>query len=291
MNALTKFACEVAAAPRYRCSATATLRYAWAKWLFRRFRQNDPRRFLEDLGINTDVALQGFERWLPMLTEAASAVRSGSDVHGGIGLDDGVILYGLARALKPDYIIETGTAAGVSTSFFAAALVENGHGWLFSIELPPGDGRARLADGSIYGWQDRGVGWAIPRVLTSALGHRHQLILRDVRQVLPEILRELPYIDIFFHDDLHTPDHMLWEYEVVWPKLRPGGVLASDDVNYGWIEFCRRIGCDNAALRNVDRFCALRKPPQYERDAVSEFAGPGPTNVTSPAERSQGARP
>ena len=79
------------------------------------------------------------------------------------------------------------------------------------------------------------------------------------RTALPRLLDSLPRVDLFFHDDLHTPDHMLWEYELVWPKMRAGGVLASDDVNHGWIEFCRRQGFAAKALNNLDRFCAVRK--------------------------------
>jgi hypothetical protein len=130
---------------------------------------------------------------------------------------------------------------------------------LFSIELPPSGNLLAHNDGSVYAWQERGVGWAIPEEIKLALGDRHQLILQDVRRALPELLNALPCVDIFFHDDLHTPDHMLWEYEFVWPKLRPGGVLASDDVNHGWIAFCNSQGRNGTAFNNVDRLCALRK--------------------------------
>jgi hypothetical protein len=172
-----------------------------------------------------------------------------------------MILYGLARALKPEYIVETGIAAGVSTSFFGAALVENGRGWLHSIDLPLEEtsGRA-LADGSSYAWQKHGVGWAIPGEIRSSLGGRHRVVLQDVRVALPQILRDLPYVDLFFHDDLHTPDHMLWEYEAVWAKLSARGVLVSDDANDGWIRFCAGQGFHGTALHNIDRLCALRKP-------------------------------
>jgi predicted O-methyltransferase YrrM len=268
MTGLTKFAREVAAAPHYRQRPVATLQYAYAKWVFHRFRQNDPIRFLEDLGIAAAAALDGFDEWRPQLELVVSAVQNGKNGQGGISFDDGMILYGVARALKPDYVVETGVAAGVSTSFFAAALMQNNHGSLFSIELPPSDyGRFLLADGSLYSWHDTGVGWAIPEHFKRALGNRHQLILQDTRRALPELLLRLPYVDIFFHDDLHTPDHMFWEYECAWPKLRPGGVLVSDDVNHGWIKFCNRQGRNGTAFNNVDRLSALRKPAVGQKGA------------------------
>jgi predicted O-methyltransferase YrrM len=267
MSALAKFAREVATTPHYRLRPIATLRYAYAKWIFHRARQTDPLRFLSDLGIDPVAALDGFDRWRPFLERAVAAVENASAGQGGIGFDDGLILYGLARALKPVCIIETGVAAGVSTSFFAAALVENESGRLFSIEFPPdavnggvaNTHREPLDDGSLYCWSENGVGWAIPLVLRDRLADRHQLILEDARAALPRLLSSLTHIDIFFHDDLHTPDHMLWEYESVWPRLRPGGVLVSDDVNHGWIEFCRRHRLRGAAFNNLDRLCALRK--------------------------------
>jgi hypothetical protein len=261
MTSLTRFAQEVSRAPHYRRRPVEALRYAYAKWVFRRFRQTSPLKFLQGLGIDIDLAFLGFNKWRPRLQKVVSEVRDRTVGQGGISFDDGMILYGLARTLKPDYVVETGLAAGVSTSFFGAALIENGRGRLFSIELPPDTTRDQeFADGSLYSWHQWGVGWAIPGEIRGLLGGRHRVILRDVRRALPELLQELPYIDMFFHDDLHTPDHMLWEYEAVWAKLSPRGVLVSDDANHAWIKFCSKRGCDGAALHNVDRLCALRKP-------------------------------
>ncbi len=42
------------------------------------------------------------------------AVRQKQGHQGGISLEDGVILYGIIRALKPQVVVETGVAAGVS---------------------------------------------------------------------------------------------------------------------------------------------------------------------------------
>jgi Methyltransferase domain len=257
---LTKFAQEVSQASHYRRRPIAALRYAYAKWVFRRFRQASPLKFLLGLGIDVDLAFLGFSKWRSQLESVISVVQSANRGQGGISLDDGRILYGLVRALKPDYVIETGVAAGVSTSFFGAALVENGRGRLFSIELPPElASRRALADGSLYAWRERGVGWAIPDEIRRALGDRHRLILQDVRIALPALLDELPCVDMFFHDDLHTPDHMYWEYEAVWAKLSPRGVLVSDDANHAWIKFCGERGLNETAFHNVDRLCALRK--------------------------------
>jgi Methyltransferase domain len=265
MRSWARFAQEVSRASHYRRRPIAALRYAYAKWVFRRFRQNSPAKFLRDLGVDVDLAFSGFPKWRSRLERVVSAVGDGRDGQGGISFDDGMVLYGLARALRPDYVVETGIAAGVSTSFFGAALIENGHGRLYSIELPEEaiSGRA-LEDGSLYTWQEGGVGWAIPSEIRRLLTGRHRIILQDVRAALPQLLLELPNVDLFFHDDLHTPDHMFWEYQAVWAKLSPRGVLVSDDVNHGWIRFCDRQGCDQTAFHNIDRLCGLRKPANGE---------------------------
>lgn len=264
---VTKFVREVLASPHYRVKPAATLRYAYAKWTFRKFRQTAPEAFLEEFGIDSELAFDGFERWRGVLEGAVANIAKAGDGQGGISLQDGMVLYGLARALRPDYVIETGVAAGASTSFFGAALIENGRGKLFSIELPAAEVTgAACEDGSRYAWQRNGVGWAVPMDVRRGLGNRCELILRDVRVGLPKLLERLPYVDIFFHDDLHTPDHMRWEYELVWPKLRDGGVLASDDVNHGWIEFCERNGLGDEAFRNMDRFCMARKSGLEHRE-------------------------
>jgi predicted O-methyltransferase YrrM len=270
MNAVAEFVREIASAPHYRGRPVESLRYAYAKWLFGRFRQNDPLRFLESLGIELDFALDRFDRWRKCLQDVVEKVQDENSGQGGISFDDGLVLYGLARALRPKVIIETGVAAGVSTSFLAAALVENRCGQLFSIEMPPERTTRTFADGSRYAWRELGVAWAIPPIIKRSIGERHELILQDARVALPNVLRSLTYVDIFFHDDLHTPDHMLWEYESVWPRLCPGGVLLSDDANHGWVRFCRRQGFrGSTAFANLNRLCGLRKPAEVQPPAMS----------------------
>jgi cephalosporin hydroxylase len=257
---IAKFLWETIGAPYYRRHPIAALRFAYAKWLFSRFRLHNPVEFLGMLAIDTSVALDGFQKWLPTLQEVVSSVRQHHGHQGGISVEDGTILYGLTRALQPETVIETGVAAGVSTSFIGAALIENGHGRLYSIELPPADSAAHVhLDGAVFDWPDSGVGWAIPEAIRRGMESRHTLVLQDVRRALPTLLEHLPHVDIFFHDDLHTPDHMLWEFELVWPHIRAGGALVSDDVNFGWIQFCRKQKFGEHALYNIQRLTATRK--------------------------------
>jgi hypothetical protein len=247
-------------APYYRWRVDRIARRIHAKWRFSRHRVGTPAEWLGRCGFDLTDALEGFERWRPSLENAVARVAATTGEHGGVSFEDGVLFYALARILKPEHVIETGVAAGISTAFLCAAMVENEYGHLYSIELPPASVQGlQQNDGALFDWPASGVGWAIPDTVLRAIGPRHTLILDDVRLALPRLLEQLPFVDLFIHDDLHIPEHMLWEYRLVWPKLRRGGVLASDDVNEGWLAFCAENGEPSAALYNLDRFAALRK--------------------------------
>jgi hypothetical protein len=138
--------------------------------MFRRFRVGDPFEFLAKMGIDPQAAMQGFDRRRKILEAAQAGIERGIVEQGGIGWKDGVILFGLARAIQPEYIVDTGVAAGMSTSFLGAALIENGCGRLYSIELPvTATDELYLSDGSHYTWQQRSVGSAMPESIRSEL--------------------------------------------------------------------------------------------------------------------------
>lgn len=52
----------------------------------------------------------------------------------GIAIEEGELLYGLVRTVKPVSILETGTNIGVSAQYMALALKDNGFGHLTTIE-------------------------------------------------------------------------------------------------------------------------------------------------------------
>lgn len=151
-----------------------------------------------------------------------------------------LVQYAAIRAFRPAVVVETGVASGVSTSYILLALQKNGRGKLHSIELgdpqylPPG----------------KPPGWIVP----SWLRNRWDLRIGDSRALLPEVLSEVNSVDVFIHDSLHTYDHMLWEFHVASPRLRPGGLLISDDAawNPAFSEFARETRATHArVLRGV----------------------------------------
>jgi predicted O-methyltransferase YrrM len=125
------------------------------------------------------------------------------------------LCYAVCRMQRPKVVVETGVAHGVTSAFLLQALEVNGAGELWSIDLPP------LAEGA-----DHQVGHLIPVNLRS----RWHLLRGSTRRALPRLVVQLPTIDLFIHDSLHTYRNMSREFQTIWPKLRAGGVLLSDDV-------------------------------------------------------------
>jgi predicted O-methyltransferase YrrM len=134
----------------------------------------------------------------------------------------------IVKLTRPRVVVETGVALGHTTATMLRAMHENGTGHLYSIDLP----------GVRYGI-DRPVGEAVPREL-----HEHwTLELGDSRRLLGPLAAEVAPVDVFLHDSFHTYSSQRREYATVWPHLRPGGILASDDVrNPAFPEFAAEVG-------------------------------------------------
>jgi len=155
-------------------------------------------------------------------------------------------LYFLVRELKPEIIIETGVHRGVSSLFILQALEDNGKGELYSIDLP-------LAE---YDTDSRGVTKSllppekIGVCVSKNLKKRWNLILGDSKKELPKLLSSLKSIDMFLHDSKHTYEHMMWEFDTIWPSLSEDGVLVSDDTNWNtsFVDFSVKVDRKNIQL-------------------------------------------
>ena len=90
-------------------------------------------------------------------------------------------------------------------------------------------------------------------MMVKILRDRWTLILGKVEEKLPKLLEELGNIDVFYHDSLHTYEHMMFEYKLAWRKLNKGGLLISDnmDLNNAFKDFCKDVKAPWIDLANV----------------------------------------
>ena len=125
------------------------------------------------------------------------------------------LCYLACRLVKPETVVETGVAYGVSSAYILKAMEQNGRGTLHSVDLPP-----------LRREYERFWGVAVP----DGTGEGWVLHRGSSRRVLPVLLRKTGPLDLFVHDSLHTRRNMSHEFDTVWPNLRTGGVILADDV-------------------------------------------------------------
>ena len=151
-----------------------------------------------------------------------------SDWNARDGLQD--VVGAVVTLTRPDSVVETGVAMGMTSAVILAALEANGTGRLFSVDLPAL--QAKTADF---------VGRAVP----DSLAERWTLELGPSRHVLPDVAARAAPIDVFLHDADHSHAGQLEEYRTIWPHLRSGGVLISDDVRGpAFLEFAHEVGAE-----------------------------------------------
>jgi predicted O-methyltransferase YrrM len=149
----------------------------------------------------------------------ARGLQAGRGAFGG--WDDGDVRLGrlawyLTRQLRPEFVVETGVARGLTTRIILEAVERNGGGQLWSIDLPPLIAKELSTETAA----------AVP----SSLRRRWTLLTGSSRRRLPELVRRLPRVDLFMHDSMHTTRNVNFELNCVWPSLRPGGAALLDDV-------------------------------------------------------------
>lgn len=142
----------------------------------------------------------------------------------------GIALFAFVRTLKPHVFLETGVGNGVSSASVLRAIRQNGFGVLHSIDDPP-----------LGHFDDPRVGAMVPVELRACW----RLHRGSSRNLLGQVLEETGPIDSFLHDSDHSYRNMLYEFHTVWPVLRPGAWLFSDDVtsNDAFLEFAEFVGC------------------------------------------------
>jgi predicted O-methyltransferase YrrM len=158
--------------------------------------------------------------------KARIAQQKGIPLGGMTTSGRGPILYVICRVLRPRIVVETGVASGVSSTYILHALDRNKLGTLYSVDFPTStDGLAS--------------GWLVP----DRLRNRWHLTLGKSSEKLPVLLDENPEVDVFLHDSDHSYENMMFEFKTVWPHIREGGLLLSDDthMNRSFFDFAREV--------------------------------------------------
>lgn len=172
-------------------------------------------------------------------------VRGCAYSSGTVSKKQAHILYALVRIKKPNIVVETGAGNGYSTAFLLKALHINNQGKLHSIDFPEIEGYPYSPDdfykekGGAVIPKGKSSGWLVPEYLRNRLN----IILGKSQDVLPQLLKELSSVDIFFHDSEHSYSGMIFEFKQIWPHLISDGILLAHDVNWNkaFIHFAKEV--------------------------------------------------
>jgi Methyltransferase domain len=155
----------------------------------------------------------------------------GRDTYGWYADGDSSLcraVWCVARHARPEVVIETGVAHGVTSRIVLEALAKNQLGHLWSIDLPfPFDHR-------LHG--ETGI------VVTDACRPRWSYLEGSSKQRLPPLISEVGHVEMFIHDSLHTAENTVFEMEKAASAMSPGGIILVDDIDthVGFETFAKR---------------------------------------------------
>lgn len=126
------------------------------------------------------------------------------------------ILYFIVRYMNPEYVVETGVAAGYSSYSILSAMESNDRGVLLSSDFP----YFRLPNPEKY------IGIVVPEELKT----RWELLVEGDRVNLPKILRKIDYIDVFHYDSDKSYSGRRYATNLIADALSERGVILMDDI-------------------------------------------------------------
>jgi Methyltransferase domain len=133
-----------------------------------------------------------------------------------------------ALHVRPEVVIETGVAHGISSRVALEALSQNDRGHLWSIDLP------HPLNHKLHGQTGAAV--------TDSCRSRWTYLEGESGKLLPPLVAEVGNVELFIHDSLHTAKNTLFEMEQAASIMPPGGVMLVDDIrgHDGFVTFTRR---------------------------------------------------
>jgi predicted O-methyltransferase YrrM len=155
-------------------------------------------------------------------SEVTAAERSDAyaSLYLPISPEAGKLLYALARAIRPQTIVEFGTSFGISTLYLAAAVTDNGTGRVVTTELSHAKAAAARAN-----FDEAGLG----DVVTILIG--------DALETLVGITGPIELVLLDGWKNLCLPVLQLLE-----PKLSAGALVAADDITHdGMVDYLEYV--------------------------------------------------
>ncbi len=142
-------------------------------------------------------------------------VRDATRTSDGVRIDRamGNFFACLVEAIRPETVLEIGTAFGVSGMYWLAGLEANGRGELVTFE-------------------PNGVWAELARKNLAAIGRRYRLVVGTFEEHLAAALPGSRGIDVAFVDGIHTAAAIEGQYELLVPRMRPGGLVLFDDTDF-----------------------------------------------------------
>ena len=141
---------------------------------------------------------------------AAEQSEAFQDWYLPVSPEGGQLLYALARASRPEIIVEFGTSFGVSTIYLAAAVTDNGTGRVLTTELS-----SRKVEAAGANLREAGVDGTVT------------ILPGDALQTLAAVPGPVGLVLLDGWKDLCLPVLRLLE-----PRLLPGALVVADDITF-----------------------------------------------------------
>ncbi|NLN32160.1 MAG: class I SAM-dependent methyltransferase [Flavobacteriaceae bacterium] len=141
---------------------------------------------------------------------------------GGAGALD--LIYNLCEFTQAQNALETGVAYGWSSLAALLSLTKR-NGTLYSSDMP-----YLGKDNDVY------VGCVVPENLRK----NWKLFRFADRESLPKIFKEQSEFDFVHYDSDKSYNGRMWAYNILWDKVKSGGVFMSDDIadNAAFMDYC-----------------------------------------------------
>jgi methyltransferase family protein len=132
------------------------------------------------------------------------------------------------RHKRPEAVMETGVAHGVSSRVILEGLNLNDRGHLWSIDV------ANPLNHRVHGQEGAAV--------TESCRPRWTYVEGESSRVMPSLVKQVGKVELFVHDSLHTFKNTLFEMEQAASVMPVGGVMLIDDIRShdGFATFARR---------------------------------------------------